>query len=46
MTLCDQRGRFLYEVRPDLFPQGRLTLTEMQLWGQFYEDRDRMTRHG
>lgn len=46
MTLCEQRGRFLFEVRPDLFPQGRLTLNEMRLWGLFCEERERERRRG
>lgn len=38
--LCHQRGRFLFEVRPDLFPQGFLTPVEAELWGLFYADLD------
>lgn len=37
--LCDLRGRFLFEVLPDLFPEGRLTDVETALWGQYYEDK-------
>lgn len=44
MLLCEQRGRFLFEVRPDLFPEGRLTDVESALWGIYYEDRK--SRHG
>ncbi len=44
MQLCDMRGRFLFEVRPDLFPHGRLTGVECELWGMFYEDRRRQAR--
>jgi len=29
--LADAKGRFLYEIRPDVFPQGFLTTTEMEL---------------
>ncbi len=29
----------LYELRPDLFPHGYLTPVEMQLWGEYYEDK-------
>ena len=39
MLLCEQRGRFLFEVRPDLFPDGRLTDVESALWGIYYEER-------
>lgn len=30
--------RFLYEVRPDLFPQGFLTTDEQILWGMYYNE--------
>jgi hypothetical protein len=39
MTLCDMKGRFLFEVRPDLFPQGQLTAVECALWGNYYHDK-------
>ena len=38
MTLCHHRGRFLFEVRHDLFTQGRLTPEELELWGMFAEE--------
>jgi len=38
------KGRFLYEVRPDLFPEGFLTDTEIELWGLHYEDQNRRRR--
>jgi len=41
--LCHARGRFLYEARPDLFPN-RLTRTELELWGLFYEERERLKK--
>lgn len=41
MALCDKQGRFLYEVRPDLFPQGYLTDLELELWGDYLERRKR-----
>lgn len=44
MMLCEQRGRFLFEVRPDLFPAGRLTDVECALWGTYYEERK--SHHG
>jgi len=31
-------NKFLYEFRPDLFPQGYLTDTERFLWTLFLED--------
>ena len=46
MSLCDARGRMLFEVRPDLFPEGYLTDMELTLWGLFYEERERNRRQG
>lgn len=31
--------RFLYEVAPDIFPQGFLTDLEISLWGMYFEER-------
>ena len=31
-------GKFLYEARPDIFPQGYLTHTEIELWGIYYKN--------
>jgi len=39
MYLCFARGRFLYEARPDLFPEGYLTRTEIGLWSRFYSEK-------
>ena len=38
LALCYARGRFLYEVRPDIFPEGYLTDTEIELWGNYYDE--------
>lgn len=38
MALCYSRGRFLYEVRPDLFPERMLTQDELILWSYYYKD--------
>lgn len=42
MALCSGGGlgsqRFLYEARPDLFPQGFLTEAEIMLWIKFAEE--------
>lgn len=43
MALLDQRGGFLYQHRPDLFPQGFLTLEELVLWAAF---RERTAKNG
>jgi hypothetical protein len=34
----------LFELRPDLFPAGYLTATEIELWGIYYEEKKE--RHG
>jgi hypothetical protein len=39
LALCSERGRFLFEARPDLFPEGYLTPCETQLWARWYKDR-------
>lgn len=41
MILCDLKGRFLYEVRPDLLP-AFLTPTEIALWDRYYADKHRL----
>jgi len=46
MTLCHQKGRFLYEVRPDIFPYGFLTRAELELWGLFYDDLNKRHKNG
>ena len=38
--LCGDKGRFLYEACPDIFPQGYLTDTELHLWGLYYVRRN------
>jgi hypothetical protein len=40
MALCAERGRFLYEVRPDVFAEGRLTDTEIAMWAKWYAERE------
>jgi hypothetical protein len=37
LQLCELRGGFLYQIRPDLFPQGFLTPDEIALWLLYYE---------
>lgn len=34
------KGRFLFEVLPDLFPP-RLTEIETGLWARYFEDKER-----
>jgi len=44
--LCDKKDRFLFEVRPDLFPQGWLSELEVALWGKYYEEQNRAAKKG
>ena len=39
LALCDLKGRFLFEVLPDLLPP-RLTDTESALWGRYYAEKN------
>lgn len=40
MALCSERGRFLFEVRPDVFPEGYLCDVETALWSRWYAERE------
>jgi hypothetical protein len=42
--MADRAGLFLFQVRPDLFPQGFLTEAEVDLWAKFYENKQ--ANHG
>lgn len=42
--LCAEMGRFLFEARPDLFPEGYLTDIEMGLWGEYYRERNESSK--
>lgn len=45
--LCAERGRFLFEARPDLFPGGYVTDLEMHIWDFYYRERNEaMKRNG
>lgn len=37
MSLAEARGGFLYQIRPDVIPQGYLTNEELALWTAYYE---------
>lgn len=39
LYLAEKHGQFLFQIRPDLFPEGYLTETELQLWNLHYEHR-------
>lgn len=41
MILAEMRGAFLFQVRPDLFPEGFLTETETELWNYYYDWREK-----
>jgi hypothetical protein len=40
LQLCEARGGLLYQHRPDLFPQGFLTMEEIMVWILYYEQKD------
>jgi hypothetical protein len=40
MRLVDVRGGYLYQHRPDLFPQGYLTQEETALWCAYFQMRE------
>lgn len=37
--LADAKQRFLFEIRPDLFPDGYLTHVEELLWARFFNEK-------
>lgn len=39
LALADLKGSYLFESRPDLFPERRLTDDELELWGMYYQDK-------
>lgn len=43
LSLCSRGAnggqRFLFEIIPDIFPEGFLTEAERLLWGRFYTER-------
>lgn len=39
MMLCERRGGWLHQLRPDIIPQGFLTDEEISLWAAFYARR-------
>lgn len=36
--LAHATSKLLFELRPDVFPEGYLTLVERLIWGLFYEE--------
>ncbi len=45
MTLCDLRGKLLFEVSPSLFSEGELGETEMLLWELYYREKKERAEH-
>ena len=39
MALCDKKDMFLFQALPDIFPQGRLTEVEVELWDRYFIER-------
>lgn len=46
MALCAERGRFLFEARPDVFTGGMLGDLELAIWGRWYEEKAQRRRQG
>ena len=44
MRIAEQRGGYLYQLRPDLIPQGWVTDEEIALWFAYYERRAAETK--
>lgn len=46
LYMAHEKHKFLFEIRPDIFPQGYLTDIEAGLWDKFYgmllEKRDQI----
>jgi hypothetical protein len=38
MALAYQKRKYLFETRPDIFPQGYETAVERELWSKFFAD--------
>jgi len=43
-ALCDQRGRFVFEVAPHIFPYGYLSREEIWGWEQYLEIKEQRRR--
>jgi len=39
LALCDAHNKFLYEARPDIFPEGFQTVLEAELWSIHFEKK-------
>jgi len=39
LALLELKGGYLFQARPDLFPEGYLTDTELALWNYHYGEK-------
>lgn len=39
MSFAEMRGGFLFQLRPDIIPQGYLTDEELAYWTVYYESK-------
>jgi hypothetical protein len=39
--LAGEWGKPLFEIRPDLFPEGFLTDAEMEIWALYYDEKSK-----
>lgn len=46
MMLADVKGRMLYEVAPDLFPEGLVSEIEIMLWDRYYGEKQERLANG
>lgn len=44
LQLADIKKDYLFRTRPDLFPEGYLTFVETELWGRYYEQKQKRNR--
>lgn len=39
LAMAENRGAFLFQIRPDIFPHGYLTNEEIELWEKYYANK-------
>jgi len=44
LYLCHKNNSFLFQVLPDIFPQGFLTNIEAELWAKFLEEQKNLMK--
>ena len=42
MAVGSKLGCPLFSLRPDLFPEGRLTVVEIGLWARYFEQQNEL----